>query len=401
MRVDRVTYRSKEYMQDNFIRFLLDGKIDMTRDEILARKKKLDLDWLDGPFVVALISPNYAGVKHQEKDDVLFEYEDFVRKELNKLEIESYCMTNSYNQIAVLLAFGTVKCEREYLNNLFSNIYKKITKKYEFEVFIGIGSVANSFQEIAVSSSDAREMLAYKYQYADEGIINIQNLVHFQFNTSVGNRIAFDRVIGCFQDGNLGKMECRLNELVEGVRNKPNVSNSSIRRTLVELMVHLLHVASNANIDVDIVLKNVDPYRWIMSQNHTEVITEWIMRISSELLLLMKKRKDNEEKQVIQEAKQFIEANLSHADIGLQQVSAAIGLSSTYCSQLFKQEVGMGVNAYITYNRILKAQTLLRETQLTSVEISKQLGYTSSGYFGQVFKKIVGITPQEYRRNMG
>ena len=398
--MDRVTYRTQGYMRDNFIRFLLDGKMELTSDEIEARKRKLDFEWLTGPFVVARIAPNYAGVKHIDKDFVLYEYEEYVRNELNKTTIDFYCITNSYNQVVVLFSLHEQECKKENLNTIFTDLHKKLIKKFEYEVFIGVGSVANNYQEISTSASDAREMLAYKYQYADSGVINIMNMVQFQHNISGGNRIAFERVIGCFQDGNLGKMERRLNELVESVRHKPNVSNTSIRRTLVELTVHILHVASNANVDVEEVLENVDPYRWIMKQNHTEVITEWIMKMSSELLILMRNRKENEEKVVIQEAKQFIEKNLSNIDLGLQQVSDAIGLSSTYCSQLFKNEVGMGINAYITQNRIDRAQILLRETQLKSSDIAKQVGFVSASYFGQVFRKVAGMTPQEYRRSV-
>ena len=398
--MDKVTYRTKEYMRDNFIRFLIDGKVEVTADEVEIRKKNLNLEWLQGPFVVALAAPNYAGVKNNVKDTTLCLYEGYIRKELNKTKLASYCITNSYNQVVMLLALRGDECKTEEINTVFADIYKKLTKKFDYEVFIGVGSVANNYQEIATSASDAREMLAYKYQYADSGVVNIMNMVQFQFNTSGGNRIAFERVIGCFQDGNLGKMERRLDELVQSVRHKPNVSNTSIRRTLIELTVHILHVASNANVDVEIVLKNVDPYRWIMNQNHTEVITEWIMKMSSELLLLMQNRKENEEKVVIQEAKLFIEEKLSNIDLGLQQVSDAIGLSSTYCSQLFKNEVGMGINAYITQNRISRAQVLLRETQLMSSDIAKQVGFVSVSYFGQVFRKVVGMTPQEYRRSI-
>ena len=135
-----------------------------------------------------------------------------------------------------------------------------------------------------------------------------------------------------------------------------------------------------------------------MRQNHTEIITEWIMKLSSQLLDEMRDRRADEEKEVIQQAKRFIDDNLASVDLGLQQVSEAIGLSSTYCSQLFKKEVGMGITTYITHHRLARAQVLLTETTLTAAEISKQIGFMSAGYFGQVFRKATGVTPQEYRR---
>ena len=331
-----------------------------------------------------------------DKDRILWEYEQYVQSYLTKRSLRAYCQTNSRNNVMVLLSLASEGGVN--LDEIFIELHDKLVKKFDMDVFIGIGSVADRFQKIYVSAQDALDMLGYKYQYADRGVINIQNLVQFQCNISGGNGIEFDRVIGCFQDGNLGKMEQRMNELVEFVRHRPNVSRTSIRRTLVELTVHILHVASNANADVDVVLEGVDPYRWIMQQNHTEVITEWIMKISSKLLLLMHEHKETEEKSAILQAKKFIDENLSRSELGLMRVSEEIGLSSTYFSELFKKEVGMGLNAYIVQCRINRAQQLLRTTELQSAEIARQLGFSTPGYFGQVFKKTVGMTPNDYRR---
>lgn len=390
--------RSKEYLRDNFIRFILDGKRELTHEEIETRKGLLDLDYMVPPFQVVMISPNYSTIKNEEKDTFSSVFEEYIDELIGDYALKGYCLTNSYNNVVLLLTHGENPLVAREIDIRFIEIQKKLVKRFGIEVFIGIGSISENYQQISVSASDAQEMLAYKYQYADSGVINIRNLVQFQHNASIGNRIRFDRVLGCFQDGNLGRMEVRLNELVESIRQRPNVSKTSIRRTLVEVVVQILHLASNADVDVEEVLNDVDPYRWIMKQNHTEVITEWIMKISSELLCLMQSRKQSEEKMVIQQAKQFIEDNLSEPDLSLSQVSDAVGLSSTYCSLLFKQEVGMGINAYIAQNRIGRAQVMLRETQLPGTEIARQIGFSSAGYFGQVFKKNTGMTPNEYRR---
>lgn len=386
------------YRADHFIRFLLDGKREVTVDEIETRKDTLGLHWLVGPFIVAMIAPVYSSVPHAEKDTVFDAYEAFVRRELADVGIRYVTLMNSYNNIVVLMALDGREMQTDEINAVFIHLHERLVAEFGLEVFIGIGSIAAGYSEIAVSAADAQEMLSFKYQYADSGVVNIATMVQFQHNVSRSNSIAFDRVLGCFMDGDLGKMERRLGELVESIRHRPNVSNTSIRRSLVEVTVQILHAASNADVDVEQVLGTTDPYRWIMRQNHTEIITEWIMKLSSQLLDEMRDRRANEETQVIRQAKRFIDDNLASVDLGLQQVSHAVGLSSTYCSQLFKKEVGMGITTYITQHRLARAQVLLAETALTAAEISKQVGFMSAGYFGQVFRKATGVTPQEYRR---
>ena len=127
--MDRVTYRTKEYMRDNFIRFLIDGKVEVTADEVETRKKTLGLEWLQGPFVVALAAPNYVGARNNEKDNVLCSYEEYVKKELDKTKLDSYCITNSYNQVVILLALRGDECRTDELNKVFTDIYKKLIKK--------------------------------------------------------------------------------------------------------------------------------------------------------------------------------------------------------------------------------------------------------------------------------
>ncbi len=394
--MDKVICETRNYRADNFIRFLLDGKRSITNDEIEIRKKKLSLENLSAPFAVVMVAPDYTSLKFDIKDQTLAEYEGFVKKELDSFCKDSFLLTNSYNNVEILLCIG--QNDTESLNRFFIELRNRLVSKFGFEVFVGIGSVVKEYKDIATSRSDAQEMLSFKYQYADSGVVNIATMVKFQYNMSLGNGIEFDRVIGCFKDGNLGKMEIRLSELVESVRHRPNVSNTSIRRSLVEITVNLLHTASNAGVDVEAVLGGADPYRWIMRQNHTEVITEWIMKTASELLRLISEKKETEEKSVIMRAKKFIDENLGDVNLSLNQVSDEVRLSSSYLSQLFKKETGLGISAYITQNRIARAKHLLIETELTSADISKQIGFMSNGYFTQVFKKVEGKTPQEFRR---
>ena len=51
--------------------------------------------------------------------------------------------------------------------------------------------------------------------------------------------------------------------------------------------------------------------------------------------------------------------------------------------------------------RLHKACTLLQNTDWTVSRIAKELGYESVNYFYRQFKKHIGITPSDYRKNHG
>ena len=99
----------------------------------------------------------------------------------------------------------------------------------------------------------------------------------------------------------------------------------------------------------------------------------------------------------IDEAVQFIKCNYS-SDISLQKVAEHVKLSTAYLSYLFKKELQINFIEYINGVRIDKAQELLMETYLKSYEISEKIGFSDNTYFCKVFKKVTGMSPNEYRK---
>lgn len=97
---------------------------------------------------------------------------------------------------------------------------------------------------------------------------------------------------------------------------------------------------------------------------------------------------------------QFINTHVNK-EISLQDVADSIHRSRAYTASHFKEELGFNVGAYITHARIQEAKSLLRYTDKSLSEISTYLCYSSQSYFQNVFKKITGITPLEYRKKAG
>ncbi len=384
--------------QETFLRALMEGRRETTEEDLLLRRDLLGLEEMKPPFVALAIAPDYSLVPPERKDALMYDVYKVAHRFLNTKGNKAWCLNSSSNNVKVLMSLtGKVRKASE-VEALCIRLREKISSQFALDAFIGIGSVVDSLIKVSNSDSEARQMLGYKYQYADSGVINIANIVRFRHISGTGNNIAFERVIGCFQDGDLGKMSVRLDELVEQIRYRPYVSKTSIRRAMVELVVQILNISSNSGVDVNEVLYGRDPYWWILQQTHTEVITEWIMQISSALLTKINQQRQHGERETVRIAREYVDGHLSDTELGLQKVSEVVGLSASYFSQMFKQETGVGINSYILMRRLEQARYLLRSTKLKNDEIARQVGFTSSSYFSQVFKKSEGISAGEYRR---
>ncbi len=85
--------------------------------------------------------------------------------------------------------------------------------------------------------------------------------------------------------------------------------------------------------------------------------------------------------------------------LSLNEVSAQVSLSPTYFSKKFKQVTGMGFKEYLNFVRLKHAQTALLTTGNTITDIALENGFNDSNYFKDLFKKIYGKSPREFRKN--
>ena len=86
-----------------------------------------------------------------------------------------------------------------------------------------------------------------------------------------------------------------------------------------------------------------------------------------------------------------------HQRITVVQLADELGVTRNYLSQLFIKEEGIPLVDYIMEQKIRSSLQALRYTKATYGEIAYQLGFSSQSHFGQVFKKVMGMTPKQYR----
>lgn len=94
----------------------------------------------------------------------------------------------------------------------------------------------------------------------------------------------------------------------------------------------------------------------------------------------------------------YIDAHYCDADISLKKLAAVFSYTEKYLSHLFKQKMGVGFSQYVNQLRLRYAHGLLDQRIYSVAEVAAQCGYSDAFYFSKVFKKAVGIPPNEYRK---
>lgn len=84
----------------------------------------------------------------------------------------------------------------------------------------------------------------------------------------------------------------------------------------------------------------------------------------------------------------------------LDEVANALGYSPFYLSAKFKKLTGIGYRDYVTKRRIQESIRLLANTNKTISDIAELVGYKDMNSFYSSFKKINGVSPAVYRKNL-
>lgn len=95
----------------------------------------------------------------------------------------------------------------------------------------------------------------------------------------------------------------------------------------------------------------------------------------------------------------IINSQYSDNELSLQSVADSLFVSSSYLSRIFLRETGENFSTYLTRKRINEAKSMLENSNMKMYMIAQKVGYTSQHYFSNIFKKTMGISPADYRKN--
>ena len=80
----------------------------------------------------------------------------------------------------------------------------------------------------------------------------------------------------------------------------------------------------------------------------------------------------------------------------VEELARQFHYSRSRLSTLYKNTTGMGLNDYITQEKIEAAKEMLSDGTLSVTQVSDRLGFSSPEYFSRRFRQRTGMTPSEY-----
>lgn len=98
----------------------------------------------------------------------------------------------------------------------------------------------------------------------------------------------------------------------------------------------------------------------------------------------------------IKEAIHYIEQNFQN-NITIEEIAALCGINRSYFGKIFRKAIGRSPQEFLMNYRMVKATELLKLTSLSIAEIGCAVGYENQLHFSRAFKTIYGVSPREWR----
>ena len=100
--------------------------------------------------------------------------------------------------------------------------------------------------------------------------------------------------------------------------------------------------------------------------------------------------------EVVNQVRHLIELEYD-APLTIEYLAEKVYMSPNYLRTLFKDYTGETVLEYVTRTRINRSAELLRDTNMRVSDISRKVGYENPSHYCAVFRRQMGITPNQFR----
>ena len=132
-------------------------------------------------------------------------------------------------------------------------------------------------------------------------------------------------------------------------------------------------------------------------KNILQIQALWKEYIKKCIELVLEKKEKQREGGIVEEAKIYIQRH-RNTKLSVGAVAKKINVNASYLSRTFSEREKMTVQQFIMREKVKASCNMLTYSKYSITEIAHYLCFSSDSHFCNVFKKVMGITPAQYRR---
>lgn len=290
------------------------------------------------------------------------------------------------NQI-VLVSFGM---DYRTWADLLSKRNEWIRRRFGEDLLIAVGHNVNQWYDLCYSYEFAKFMLEQEFLFGRYDVLSISTIEQQQEEVECPQQ---EQLMLLIEVGDL-----------DGIRESVEKYEVYCRKNLMKEMDIKIQIMYN----LMMIRNNIEKKYGSLSGQIAELMErvnqseklETLMELYCKVLQDMCRQIGSDDAAtVIKRMYYYMEKNYDQ-DLKVEGFARMFNYNSNYLGKIFRREMGDSFNNILDTIRIANAKRFLIETDMKVYQISEKVGYGNIDYFYLKFKKYVGISPKEYKKEM-
>ncbi|WP_441911231.1 response regulator transcription factor [Paenibacillus sp. MCAF9] len=392
-------------MREELLREMIEQDYDPYREARRRhRLQTLNLEWIANQHMTLVVveADDLKAIENRhtkEKDLILFGIGNVVNQTLEEDYPHPFalCMDSSNRWIVI---FSCSRPEHAELSRGLAQLcLQRINDFVKVKASAGMRTTPCTFENLHEMYAEAINVLEQKAVYGGNRLFTEQGL----FYEGDGSDLSLsepEEVLDLVKYGTDEEITAAMDRFVEMVQAWRLNQLRDIQQKIFEWLFEVFRRAAAAGVPS----KNLGSNPIAVWELLEQYDTLQSLRVQTELFLLAIaadfRKLSNTPSQIVYEAEKILHRDYAES-LTLQSVAMAVHVTPVWLSKLFKKEKRKTFLEYLTEIRIEKAKEMLGDIKYKVYQISFQVGYKDPVHFSKLFKKQVGCTPKEYRRQRG
>lgn len=386
---------------------LLEGQYPANLGQWETQRETIQLNDLSKPQRVCVIEIdkfNQFVSQYTQQDQYLMKFalKSVILETAQKYGSVVWAEWISSSKLGLLVQIHDVYHVEEEVLNVLESSRIWVEEHLKLTITVAVGGTAEVFTSIPESYQQAIKTLKYKMLMGENKVIFYTSIRTEEQGKSFDY---FQRIQAMAQSFRLVREDWRdqyrsiLENIEQDMLNQDHIVSLTdyliyslgreMNKMAKEFQNHWISVGEPALHEA---LMSSDTLEQMRSQ-----VEQVLDRIFEHLVLLQENRNHSE---MIRNVRAYMEKESANPNLSLDFLSEQFQMNAKTLSKLFKEETGQKFVDYLIELRINHARQLLEDTHHSIQEIAEEVGYTNPISFGRMFKKVVSVSPGEYREQV-
>ena len=328
----------------------------------------------------------------QPPEKVLF-FKKQQQSMISYLEENLECAAGCVAENIVAVVNENAAVDKKKFRDILMRLKKMVLNQYGISISIGVGDMMPVKEGLKRSYQNAMKALDMIYFLGTDFIIFYDSIYANQ-NENYPSQIEA-QVLEAIKQQNVKECADKVDEFFQASMEENG--GGGIIKNAIAILLSLYHYSMVSGLSADRIFgQPTEVMEYVQRSRTREEVSE---KIKKQCRLVIKQMGSNvTENRFVNAAILYIKQNYFR-DITLSNVADEVFITAGYLSTLFKQVTGESFVNYLNQVRIEHACELLKDVRLKTYEVAYQVGFQDEKYFTKVFKKRMGVSPSQYRKD--